>query len=164
MSYSVWSGGGVGGAIQSGDPWTHVEGEKVRGDLEVLAARRAVYPLGGSRNVALQHSSVMDAYDYLDIEIDGTTLQSGMTVQARVEVRVENAATSVTPRIYNVTTATAMVTGNACTATAADFSGTDQKQALSFTPTTGVNKYRLQLTPSNATWRVWGIGYLEILP
>lgn len=126
-----------------------------------LASRRAIYPLGGSRQttVALV-ASAQDAVDYIDIELDGTNL-AGFTVQARVEVRTLAAGTSVTPKIRNLTDSTDAGTGVACTATAADYSGSNQKQTFTVTLAAGVKKYRLMLTPSNATNGVLGIGYIE---
>jgi hypothetical protein len=163
MSYDPVLGlahGGPNGEVILGDPWGFKEVEQVRRNFIALTARRAVYPLGGSRNQALQHNAVIEAYDYLDIEIDSTELE-GLRVIARVEVRVENVGLSVTPQIYNVTDASVAGTGAACAATAADYSGTDQKQSFSVTLGDGVKKYRLRLTPSNNTYQFWAIGYLE---
>lgn len=150
--------------------WIHYGAFKVEGDVDLpglsipsVAVPRAIYPLGGSRNQALQHNAVMDAYDYLDTEIDSAEV-AGMTVQARVEVRVGNSGISVTPEIYNVTDASVEVTGSACSATNADYSGTNQKQTLTITPATGAKQYRLRLTPSANTFPVWGIGTVEVIP
>lgn len=123
---------------------------------------RFVYPLGGSRNTSLGLvASAQNAPDWLDVEIDGTSL-SGLTATLRVEVRTLAAGTSVTPRIYNVTDAAAAGTGVACTATAADYSGTNQIQTIAVTLASGVKKYRLQGTPSNTTNPTFCIGYLEL--
>lgn len=136
---------------------------KVRDNMVALASARLQHALGGSRTTSVPLSaSVQNAQDYIDIELDGTAL-AGLTVQARVEVRTDDGGTSVTPSIRRTTnTATDMVTGAACTATAADFSGTDSKQTLVFTPTAGVNTYRMRLLPGNASAGVYGIGYVEI--
>jgi hypothetical protein len=150
------------GTVRIAGDRIRLSGETFIPDL-VVALPRIMYPLGGSRNQALQHNAVIDAYDYLDIEIDSDDVD-GKTVQARVEVRVGNSGISVTPQIYNVTDASVEVTGSACSATNADYSGTDQKQTLTITPASGVKKYRLRLTPSANTHPVWGIGLIEVLP
>ncbi len=57
---------------------------------------------------------------------------------------------SVTPRVYNVTDASVPSQSGAaaCTATADDFSGSNQKQTISFTPATGKKKYVIQVVKS----------------
>ena len=137
---------------------------KMRENSIALASRRAIYPLGGSRVDALPRAAAASpVHNYIDIELDGTLL-SGFTVRARVECRTTNAGTTVTPSVYNVTDAgSAGATGAAaCAATNEDYSGTDQKQTLVFTPAVGVKKYRLLGTPSNADNDVFVIGYFEI--
>lgn len=134
---------------------------KHRENLITLASRRAVYPLGGSRQTTVPLvASAQDAIDYLDIELDGDEL-AGLTCQLRVEVRA-GAATAVTPKLRNVTDGTDAGTGTSCSATNSDYSGTNQKQTITVTIAAGVKKYRLQLTPANTTNGVYGIGYLEI--
>jgi hypothetical protein len=145
----------------AGDKFGYQSAEKIRQAFDVLIGRRAVYPLRGSRNASLQHNAVIEAYDYLDIEIDGTDLV-GVTAQARVEVRVENAGLSVTPSIRNVTDSTDAGTGLACVATSATYAGTNQKQTIAVTLASGVKKYRLRITPTNNTYRFWCLGYLEV--
>ena len=135
---------------------------KIRDNLVALASARIRSSLGGSRNVSLpQVASAQDAYDYQDIELDSTAL-GGLTVQARVECRTINAATSVTPKIRNVTDGTDSVVGVACSATAADYSGANQVQTLTLVLAGGVKKYRLQGTPSNTTHPTFVIGHVEI--
>jgi hypothetical protein len=140
----------------------YTRANELRQNLIALASRRAVYSLGGSRQTAVpQVASAQDAVDWIDVEIDGTNL-AGLTVQARIEVRVINAATSVTPKIRNGTDSTDAGTGVACTATNANYGGTNQKQTITLTLASGVKKYRLMLTPSNTTHPVFGIGCIEI--
>jgi hypothetical protein len=128
-----------------------------------MPLNRAFLFLGGSRSTAVPLvASAQDAVDYVDVEIDSSSV-IGLTKKVRVEVRTFNAATSVTPSLKNVTDGTTVGTGVACSATAADYSGTNQIQSITVTLTTGIKKYRLQLTPSNTTHPVFGIGYLEIL-
>lgn len=161
MSYVPITGTGAGSSYQLNDRWGFQTAEKVRQNFLALVGARAVYPLGGSRNNALQHNAVIDAFDYLDIELDGTNL-GGLTVQARVEVRVENSGLSVTPSIRNVTDSSDAGTGVACNATTADYSGSNQKQTITVTLAAGLKKYRLRLTPTNNTYMFWSLGFLEI--
>lgn len=135
---------------------------KIRENLITLASARFTYHLGGSRQTTLpQVASAQDALDYVDIELDSTQL-GGLTVQARVECRTANGATSITPKIRNITDGTDAAVGAACTATAADYSGTNQKQTLALTLAAGVKKYRLQGTPGNVDNQTFVIGHLEV--
>jgi hypothetical protein len=135
---------------------------KIKNNVVALASARLQHYLGGDRLRAVPRvAAAQDAVNYIDVELDGTSL-AGLTVQARVEVRTSNAATSVTPTIRNVTDATTAATGVACTTTPADYSGANGKQTLAFVPAAGVKKYRLQLTPQNTTNDVFGTGYIEI--
>lgn len=144
------------------DVFGYQSANRIRENLIALASARLTYHLGGSRTVAVPLvASAQDAIDFIDIELDGTNL-GGFTKQLRVEVRVANAATSVTPKLRNVTDGTDAGTGVACSATNADYSGTNQKQTITVTVATGVKKYRLQLTPSNTTHPTFGIAYVEI--
>jgi len=132
----------------------------IKNNIIAYASARIQRYLGGSRQVSVPLvASAQDAIDYLDVEIDGTKL-AGFTVQARVEVRSGAAGTSVTPKIRNVTDSSDAIVGTACSATT--WGGTNSVQTLGFTPVTGIKKYRLQLTPSNTTNPVWGIGMIEI--
>ena len=99
------------------------------------------------------------ALNSIEFEIDNTSGQiSGSTnlvCQARVSVRVVDSVSpasgiSVTPRVYNVTDSSvpAQSGAAACTATAEDFTGSNQKQTISFTPATGKKKYVVQVAKS----------------
>lgn len=134
---------------------------KLRLNIEAALAVRFHKHLGGSRTIALARTAAaQDAIDYLDVEIDGTNL-TGLTKQARVEVRTLG-ATTVTPKVRNVTDSTDAGTGVACAGTAADYSGTNQKQTIALTIASGVKKYRLMATPSATTDDTFAIGGIEI--
>lgn len=134
-----------------------------RQNLIVLASTRGgSRQLGGSRYFAnVPASGTADVFDYRDVEIDGTNL-GGLTIEARVEVRTGNAATSITPKIRNVTDGTDVVVGVACTATNADYSGAAMKQNLTMVLATGVKKYRLQYTTNNGSNPVFAHGEILI--
>lgn len=161
MSYTDLTGGGPSSAYVAGDKFGYQTAELIRQNFRALSRARHVYPLGGSRHQALQHNAVIEAYDYLDIEIDNTEL-AGLTVTARVDVRVENAGLSVTPSIRNVTDGSDAGTGLACAATATDYSGTNQQQEFAVTLASGIKTYRLRLTPTNNTYQFWAIGRLDL--
>ena len=134
----------------------------IRENLIALSSSRLTYHIGGSRQMSLPLvASVQDAIDYIDIELDGTNM-GGLTKQLRVECRTTNAGTSVTPKLRNLTDATDAAVGAACTATNADYSGTNQTQTIAVTIAAGVKKYRLQGTPQNATYPTFVSGYLEL--
>lgn len=125
-------------------------------------------PIGGSKTTGLRALGVIDAVDAIEFTVDNTTSyvsgSSGLTVPINVLVRVENAALSVTPRIYNLTTAAAATTSGsaACAATADDYSGTNQRQTLLLTLQSGVNVYKLQFTASSLSYQFWGIGWRSL--
>ena len=121
-------------------------------------------PLGGSRQISCALlAAIQNCIDWLDIPIDWTAVGTAV-VRAQVEVRA-NGTTTVTPSIYNVTDATTVVTGVACSATATDYSGSNQKQTLVIpAPGSLARKlYRLRLTASDAVKGVFGLGYIELV-
>lgn len=130
-----------------------------------LTGARFQHYLGGSRQTNVtQVAAPQDAIDWVDVELDGTDT-TGLTHRIRVELRA-GAATAVTFKLRNVTTSVDMVlspVAASCTGTSAAYPNTNnQLQSCTFTPTTGVNKYRLQIIPANTTDPVYGIGYIEI--
>lgn len=148
---------------------------KFRENLIVLASAREGRSLGGSREVpnnpvhtpitgtlASKNPGVgpFDAYNFVDIEIDGTN-QVGMTFQARVEVRVGMQGQSITPKIRNITAGTDAGVGAACTAGDPAYAGANQRQTIALTILTGVNKYRLQYTLGRPSGNTWAAGEIE---
>lgn len=127
-----------------------------------LGQLRAVYPLGGSRNNALTAttSTALNAYDYLDIELDGSNL--GEIVQARVECQASSTANAFVPKIRNVTDNTDAGTGTTAYGTSANYGATGQMQTITVSlSTAGAKKYRLQIEPLTTAGNRWTIGYLE---
>lgn len=102
--------------------------------------------LGGSRSEAIQHSTWVEPREYRDwrCPADGTYV-------AHVEVWTRNAATSVQPRVYDVTASSVANTGTASTST------TPAKQQITFAALAG-HEYRLQVLPGNTTYAVYGLG------
>jgi hypothetical protein len=102
--------------------------------------------LGGSRQVGVSHSTWTPTKEYRDWECpaDGT-------YRAVVEVWTDDAGTSVTPRVYDVTGASVAQTGASSTST------TPATQTLSFSAV-AAHVYRLQVLPGNTAAAVYGIG------
>lgn len=99
--------------------------------------------LGGSRQTTMfLASGWQNAQDYLDVELNGTSL-NGVDVAARVECRVVGGET-ITPRIYNVDDNTVAGIGDPCTADDDDYTGPDQIQQFTVTLAAGLKRYRLQ--------------------
>ncbi len=162
-------GTGAFSTFVSGDRFGVQTANKLQLDLRLLAlglVGRNQYG-GGDDSLGILASIATDVIGQGDgFEIDNTGNQlsgsSGIVIQVRVRLRVENAAISVTPRIYNVTDAAVATTSGAaaCTATATDFSGSNQQQTLALTPVSGKKKYKVQITPSAATYQAWASGVL----
>jgi hypothetical protein len=111
-----------------------------------IACAHAVFPLGGSRTfVITAGGGAQDATDYIEF-----------VYKVVVEVKTENAATTVTPRLYNVTDASVNWTGSAGTSTAW---GTYQVSSA-LTIAAG-KKYRLQFTKSDDVYESWGTGHIR---
>ena len=60
-----------------------------------------------------------------------------------------------------MTDATVAGTGSACSATASDYSGTNQVQTIALTIASGIKKYRLQFSLNNVSGTTWAIGEIE---
>lgn len=91
----------------------------------------------------------------LRFKIDNSNSQitnsASVVVQVRFYLRVSDAGVSLTPKILKSTddatyTAASYTGALACTGTATDFSGTNQKQTLTLTLDAGVRYYRPQVT------------------
>lgn len=112
--------------------------------------------LGGSLIASLTKSaSVQDAVDADEVEFDGTDI-SGLTAEVEVMCYTENAATSVTPQLYNVTDATVAGTGSASTNTS------PTRQTFPVTLASGNKVYRLRATNSNTTHFTYVKGSVRI--
>jgi len=151
------------------DEWGYETANKVRNNMDLLASGQLVRNqyVGGSHHIGIVQDTVCDVINAVDFAIDNTSTQwsgtSGITVQIKVRLRATG-STTVTPRIYNVTTAAAATISGASAAsgTATDYSGTGQQQTLVLTLASGLNEYRLQITPSNDDDPVYAIGWLEM--
>ncbi len=140
-------------ALVSGNVLTLARYNKLRDSI--IANSHAVFPLGGSRAIAIPTGGgYQDAPPYIEFEVP-TTDYTGYVYKAVIEVRTENAATTVTPKIRNITAGSDAVIGSAGTATAW---GT--YQTLTFTVTAG-NKYRLMAQKSDDAVQGFVIGVVR---
>jgi hypothetical protein len=132
---------------------------KLKQNTEVLAAQKLRTDLGGHRENGVQSSSGaadLDPYNYRDATIDATDA-GGLSARARLEVRCENATTTVTPKIWNMSGTPAVhVAGSLSSSTSW------VEQLLTMTPLASAEKkYRLRLTVPNTTYPVYGLGVVE---
>jgi hypothetical protein len=119
---------------------------------------RSSYFLGGS-GIAAESSagpSVINAVGYIDVMIDATALPTCTSVTAVVQCKTASAGVTVTPQVYNVTTAAVAGTGSAVTGTAWT------TVTFAITVATGANTYRLRMTPGTAHIDCYSLGYLEV--
>lgn len=129
--------------------WTEVK-DSIRADAHSQIS------LGGSRNVAIPFGgSAQDAISYIEFEVP-TTTEGGFTYKVVCEILTQNASTTVTPRLYNVTDSTVTWTGSAGTSTSW---GTYQVSSA-LTIAAG-KKYRLQFTKSDDVYEAWGLGVIR---
>ncbi len=112
-------------------------------------------PLGGSLESGQQNATRVDAYDPIDVVLNGTTL-TGWTATVRVRLKTDDAGTSVTAVLRNLTDSTDAGTSAASVSTSGE--------ELSFTATlaAGLKTYRLQLIPQNANSFIYGAGYVAL--
>jgi hypothetical protein len=112
-------------------------------------------PLGGSFETGIQNATRVDAYDPIDVLLNGTTLY-GYFATVYVRLKTGNAGTSVTAVLRNVTDGADAGTSTASVST----TGED----LSFVATLvgGVKLYRLQLIPQNGAAFIFGSAYIAL--
>ncbi len=138
------------------DDFGYEEYQKLR--VSIIANSFDEIPLGGSRHTAVPDGgSYKDAIEFQDFMITSADY-GGATFEAIVEVRVENAGITITPKIRNVTDASDAVVGSASTSTTGGSAGDVwATQTLAFTPTAN-KRYRLMLVKSADTYAAWAIG------
>lgn len=109
--------------------------------------------IGGSRSVAVSGTGYQDATDYLDFRVPDAA-SAGAVYKVYVDQLCENAATSITPKIRNITDSSDAVVGSASTSTSW------AEQTLTFTPVAG-KRYRLMFVKSDDVYRCYGIGFVQ---
>jgi hypothetical protein len=95
--------------------------------------------LGGSRAASLPLAAA--TYDLVNAEPAFTvpTLSAVMLATARIvaDCKSSDPSVNITPRLINVTSSVVAGTGSACTASADDYTGTNQHQTVSVTVVSG---------------------------
>jgi hypothetical protein len=114
-------------------------------------------PFGGSRHTAHPPGGgYQDLIEWVDFELPSAAYGGGVW-EAIVELRTENATTTLTPKVRNVTDATDAVVGVAGSSTVW---GTAARQALAFTPAAG-KVYRVQVQKNNDDHDGWAVALLR---
>ena len=137
--------------LTSADQFASEEYIKVRN--AIVACAFSTYPLGGSRSIGLAGTGYQDAIDYLDFTMPDSASTGGV-YKAVIDLLCENAATTVTPKIRNITDSSDTVIGSAHASTSWG------SQSLTFTPASG-KTYRLQLVKSDDVYAAYGIGVVR---
>jgi hypothetical protein len=141
------SGGGTSGVTTIG-----VSGTSGGGGGGVSGS----FPLAMDRNAGTYSASYVGIG--VPFYLDGDKVPAGATVRLRAERKTDNAGTSVTVRLRNLTDSTDAASVAASTST------TWAEATATFTPPSGLKKYELQLTGSNATNRISAVGVVDVLP
>lgn len=124
--------------------------------------RAAVFnpmPAGGSLDTGHPGSSYQRIVNAVPLYIPAAR-ETGGIWRARVFAVCEDAAVTITPKVRNVTDGTDAVTGSACSGTAAAWTGTNQIQTLTFTPT-AAKAYEVWATKSADTKECWLVAVWE---
>lgn len=119
----------------------------------ILASIFHRQPIGGSRQFTVEGTGPADAHDAIPFSIPDSA-SAGAAYKVEVWLKTADAATTITPRIRNITDATTAVTGSAEDATSFT------SQILTFTPVVG-KEYRLQFLKNNDDAPCWGFGVLQ---
>ena len=119
--------------------------------------------LGGSRAGSLPLAAA--TYDLVNAEPAFTipTLSAAVLATARIiaDVRSMDSSVSITPRLVNASTLVVAGTGVACTASADDYTGTNQRQVIPVTVISG-QTYKAQAIVSAGTFGTFCTVRLEI--
>lgn len=144
MSYTI----GLSFAIDDGAFAQDVD--EITDNIVAIARAALEKDLGGSKNIGSELlATVQDAPEWRDVWIDGTQI-AGFTVEAEIFCRTSVAATTITPKVRNITAASDAGVGVACSVVDTDYEGANQQQTITLTIATGLNRYRLQLTNDDA--------------
>lgn len=117
------------------------------------AAVFTIAPLGGSRHISITGAAYIEAIDYLDF-IMPDAASTGAVWEALIDLKCENAATTITPKIRNITDSTDAVIGSAHASTSWG------SQTLAYTPASG-KTYRLMLVKSDDVYQAYAIGVMR---
>src|SRR5512138_334824 len=150
-TYTAITGGGAGGAYQSGDKFGYQTAEKIRNDMDIAAYIAGHLDLGGDERGILS-ASYVPVNGSRSFDLNGDSL-GGMTLEAVVFYYTANASTTVNVRVRNTSDSS-----NAGTISAASAATTVTREVVTLTLASGIKTYRLELTGSDALNGVycWG--------
>src|SRR5262245_54710293 len=86
--------------LSSTDQFASEEYQKLRD--AILACAFSTHPLGGSRSVSIAGTGYKDAIDYVEFTMPDAASAGGVYA-AIVDLLCENASTTITPKIRNIT-------------------------------------------------------------
>lgn len=154
LTFDPVTGGGVDGAIISGDNFRHESLEKWRQSIAMSMYNSGHYDLGGSDDTGVLSASYVPVMGCREFSLNGDSLD-GLDLDAVLFSRTFNASTTVTLRVRNVTDSTTAGTStvNASTNTV--------KEVVALTLASGVKVYRLEVIGSDALNDVVAWGYLR---
>lgn len=124
--------------------------------LNDIAHAFKVFNLGGSLHVGIDGTSLQDAIDYQEVELDGVLL-AGFVIRWRVKMRTEDAATSVRPLVWDDTTGAELATAGGSATVSTNW----VRQDLTLTLPAATRRYWLRFEKSNDLNQVWGKAYME---
>lgn len=156
--FNAYVGSGADNAVAVGDPWTHVEGEDLRQNMDLLAYLVGHFDLGGDeRPMTITTPGTWQAVNGArTYDLNGDSV-GGMTLEAVLFYYTSNAGTTVDVRLRNTTDGT-----DAATLAAASASTTVVRTARTVTLASGIKTYQLQWDASNTTNPVYAWGYLRL--
>lgn len=182
--YTRIGGSGSAGVYTTDDPFNLTQANRLRDGLDklALAALQRNIWAGGTREapIAVSADGDVDLLDPVPLVIDNTGGQwssfsdangAVLVAQFRFEVRVSDAAITVTPKLrygatFTTITTVATISGAAaCAATASDYSGTNQYQTVTVTLPSGVKLWKPQLTVAGTggdPYSVWGRAFFDL--
>ena len=152
MAYGLHADLPGGTATPGYEEWNQLLGS-------IRAALFNPIPLGGSSTEPHPGAAYQRVTHAVPFQVPATE-QTGGVWKARVYLKCEDAAVTITPKIRNITDGSDEVVGDACSGTSDAYTGTNQNQLLTFTPAVG-KIYELHAVKSDTTKDCWVVGTLQ---
>jgi hypothetical protein len=144
------------GTYTAGTKWGYQSAQKTKEAIDMALYLAGHLDLGGSETSAQVTGAATWApvTSYRAFSLNGDTL-GGLTLQAVVYYKTENAAQAVQVRIRNTTDSSTAATGTSSSSTSV------VEETLTLTLASGVKSYRLEILGGD-TYSVAGWGYLRL--
>jgi hypothetical protein len=136
------------------DEWNLTMAERARQSLIALACRE--FDLGGDREDGIDGTGARDARRFKHVVLPGADCQ-GFTARVRFESWTDDGGTTVTPKVYDITSSTDLVVGAVVNFT------TPTEELKTFALPAFERKYKLMVTKSNANALVYCVAKIELL-